>query len=171
MNHCVELTSLLLAALTRETMIHIDAVITRLAGPREPNTPSVLTALVEELIIEDEELVAVEPHKPVTALLIRVLQVAKVVLPVDWKEESLRMLLQELVPGMQSAGSIRIARPEYAPSPLTDMNQPYDRAFCPDPTTYTAMRENDDTVAVYDFDHPFTISDDRLVDAVCGLCL
>jgi hypothetical protein len=103
-------------------------------------------------------------HRPVKALLIEAIQVLHTVLTMDWQEEPIRWLLQELVEGVHSpdgsSRTIRIDSPEYRT-----------RAFCPDPASYTQLKEDGDVVAVYDRQKPFAINDEQLADAVRLLVL
>jgi hypothetical protein len=160
-------------------MTRLQEIIASLSGPlgvfREPRVPGVSPLDPEQelqprVAEQDIQPLDSEPdvpvYNPVKALLICAIQAAQAVFPVDWSDQSARKLLQEVVPGTQSAGSIRITRPEYTPDPFTKEYPSCPRDFCPNPPTFIARMEGADTVAVYDLEHPFVIDDGRLADAV-----
>eukprot|EP00045_Choanoeca_perplexa_P008615 m.80727 g.80727 ORF g.80727 m.80727 type:complete len:718 (+) comp14561_c0_seq3:282-2435(+) len=105
------------------------------------------------------------PYPAVHALVIQVVRVLGLDMAADWSSAPIRMLLDQLVDGQQSPGSIRITRPEYDPIPSLDTFA-YPIHFYPDPRQYTGLRESDELVAVYDDTCPFVIHDHELMTAL-----
>jgi effector-binding domain-containing protein len=122
-------------------MAELRAIVSRVPGLPEPEASRAPSGAQTPI-----------KHEPVKALVIHAIFVLQTVLVVDDKELAFHQLLNELAPGVQSAGSICIT-----PLPGT---------FTPDPSTFVAQVEGADTVAVYDQAHPFIIDDERLTDAV-----